>query len=240
MRTRPTGRKPVMYQRWDDLLFLHWSCDPSVVQQTLPRGVTVDTFEGNAYIGIVPFFMRDVRPNFCLRLPGISDFLELNVRTYVFDERGVPGVWFYSLDANQWLAVRAARHFFSLPYFDCKMKAAKNPTTGEIRYLSHRRGADDDLSSCFQYRPHGATRLAKSGSLEFFLIERYLLFARSTRHGSLRSGRVHHQPYSLVDVDVTEWDDAAFELDKLKRPGREADHAVMSPGVSVEVFALQK
>jgi uncharacterized protein YqjF (DUF2071 family) len=228
-----------MYQRWDDLLFLHWSCDPSVVQQTLPRGLTVDTFEGNAYIGIVPFFMRDVRPSFCPRLPGISDFLELNVRTYVFDEHGVPGVWFYSLDANQWLAVRAARRFFSLPYFDCKMKADRTTTTGEIRYLSHRRGTDDDLSSCFQYRPHGTTRLAESGSLEFFLIERYLLFAQLNRQGPLRRGRVHHQPYSLVDVEVTEWDDAAFELDRLKRPGREADHAVMSPGVTVEVFALQ-
>ena len=127
-----------MYQRWDDLLFLHWSYDPLAIQRTLPRGLTVDTFEGKAYIGIVPFFMRDVRPSFCPRLPGISDFLELNVRTYVYDEHGVPGVWFYSLDANQWLAVRAARRFFCLPYFDSKMKADKNPTTAEIRYLSHR------------------------------------------------------------------------------------------------------
>jgi uncharacterized protein YqjF (DUF2071 family) len=239
MRTRPAGRNPVMFQRWDDLLFLHWSYDPLAIQSTLPRGLTVDTFEDKAYIGIVPFFMHHVRPSFCPRLPHVSDFLELNVRTYVFDKHGVPGVWFYSLDANQWLAVRAARRFFSLPYFDCKMKADRNSTTGEIRYLSHRRGTDDNLSSCFQYRPRGATRLAMQGSLEFFLIERYILFAWS-RRGSLRSGRVHHQPYALVDVEVTEWDDAAFELDGLKRQGREADHAVMSPGVTVEVFGLQK
>jgi uncharacterized protein YqjF (DUF2071 family) len=229
-----------MYQRWDNLLFLHWSYDPSVVQSTLPRGLTVDTFEGKAYIGIVPFFMRDVRPSFCPRLPGISDFLELNVRTYVYDEQGVPGVWFYSLDANQWLAVRAARRFYSLPYFDSKMKANENPKTAEIRYLSHRRGTEDHLSSCFQYRAQGATRLAKPGTLEFFLIERYVLFAQSAGHTLPRNGRVHHQPYPLVDVEVTEWDDATFELDGLKRPRRGADHAVMSPGVAVEVFALQK
>ena len=238
VRTRPTGRKPVMYQRWNDLLFLHWSYDPLAIQSTLPPGLTVDTFEGSAYIGIVPFFMRDVRPSFFPRLPGISDFLELNVRTHVYDEHGTPGVWFYSLDANQWLAVRTARRFFSLPYFDCRMKAEKNGTTAEIRYLSHRRGTSEELSSCFQYRPRGATRLAQPGTLEFFLIERYVLFTQPD-HNRPWSGRVHHEPYPLLDVDVTEWDDAAFELDGLKRPGRTADHAVMSPGVAVEVFSLQ-
>ena len=240
VRTRPTDRKPVMYQRWDDLLFLHWSFEPLAIQTTLPRGLTIDTFEGKAYIGIVPFFMRGVRPSFCPRLPGISDFLELNVRTYVYNEDGIPGVWFYSLDANQWLAVRAARRFFFLPYFDCRMKAEKASETAEIRYLSHRRGTTEDLSSCFQYRPQGTARQAKPGTLEFFLIERYVLFAGSPNHARPRTGRVHHQPYPLVDVDVTEWDDAVFELDGLTRPGREADHAVMSPGVSVEVFGLQK
>ncbi|MGH9425422.1 MAG: YqjF family protein [Terriglobia bacterium] len=240
MRIRPAGRKPVMYQRWQDLLFLHWSYDPVAIQSTLPRGLTVDTFEGKAYIGIVPFFMREVRPAFGPRVPWISDFLELNVRTYVYDEHGMPGVWFYSLNANQWLAVRAARRFFSLPYFDCRMKADKNATTAEIRYLSHRRGTDEDLSSCFHYRSYGPTRLAKPGTLEFFLVERYILFAQPTGHVRPGSGRVHHQPYPLLDVEVTESDDAAFELDRLTRPGRGVDHAVMSPGVTVEVFAIQK
>jgi uncharacterized protein len=240
VRTRPAGRRPVMYQRWENLLFLHWSCEPAAVQRTLPRGLTVDTFEGKAYIGIVPFFMRDVRPSFCPRLPGISDFLELNVRTYACDELGVPGVWFYSLDANQWLAVRAARRFFSLPYFDCKMKAEQNPASAEIRYLSHRRGADDRLSSCFHYRPQGNAHVAQPGTLEFFLIERYVLFAPSAGQARPWSGSVHHQPYPLLNVEVTEWDDAPFELNGLTRPGRQADHSVMSPGVAVEVFALQK
>jgi uncharacterized protein YqjF (DUF2071 family) len=202
--------------------------------------LTVDTFEGNAYIGVVPFFMRDVRPLFCPRLPGISDFLELNVRTYAYDEQGAPGVWFYSLDANQRLAVRAARRFFCLPYFDSKMHAEKIGSTAEIRYLSHRRGTDEALSSCFQYCPRGTTRLAQPGTLEFFLIERYVLFAQPANRSLPWSGRVHHEPYPLLDVEVTEWDDATFELDGLKRPGRTADHAVLSSGVNVEVFGLQK
>ena len=240
VRERPAGRRPVMYQRWEDLLFLHWIYDPVAIQRTLPRGLIVDTFEGKSYIGIVPFFMCDVRPRFCPRVPYVSDFLELNVRTYVYDERGVPGIWFYSLDASQWLAVRAARQFFCLPYFDSEMRADKNPTTAEVRYFSHRRGVEHHLSSCFQYRPHGEAWLAASGTLEFFLIERYVLFATLWNQGRPRSGRVHHRPYPLLKAEVTEWDDAAFALNGLTKPGRVADHVVMSPGVTVEVFALQK
>lgn len=101
-----------MRQRWEKLLFLHWAWDAAEVQRTLPLGLTVDTFEGRAWLGVVPFFMRDVRPAWVPSVPGISNFLELNVRTYVFDGRGRPGIWFYSLDCNQRLAVRAARTFF--------------------------------------------------------------------------------------------------------------------------------
>src|SRR5437868_2527421 len=106
----PDGRRPkVMFHRWEALLFLHWHLPPPRIQQTLPDGLTVDTFEGNAYLGITPFFMRKVRPVGVPPLPWFSDFQELNTRTYVFDRNGVPGVWFYSLDCNQPLAVIGAR-----------------------------------------------------------------------------------------------------------------------------------
>lgn len=238
MRTRPVGRPPVMHQRWQDLLFLHWSYDPSDVQSTLPGGLTIDTFDGKAWVGIVPFFMRDVRPSFCPPLAGVSSFLEMNVRTYVYDQSGVPGVWFYSLDANQWLAVRAARRFFHLPYFESRMKADKDPKTSEIRYMSHRRGTQDDVISSFRYRPRGSTRLAERGTLEFFLIERYVLFTVLAGRPQPWSCRVHHQPYPLMDVEVSEWDEVPLALAGLKRNARGADHTVMSPGVGVEVFAL--
>ena len=113
---RPQNKAVVMYQKWRDLLFLHWEFDPQVIQETLPAGLHVDTYQGRAYLGLVPFYMKDIRPRFCPCIPGISNFLEMNLRTYVFDSTGRPGVWFYSLDANQWLAVRIARRFFHLPY----------------------------------------------------------------------------------------------------------------------------
>jgi uncharacterized protein len=105
-----------MYQQWRDLLFLHWEYSTATIQATLPDGLYVDTFDGKAYLGVVPFFMRNIRPRYLPTVPGISNFMELNLRTYVHDREGVPGVWFYSLDANQHLAVKIARRFFHLPY----------------------------------------------------------------------------------------------------------------------------
>src|SRR5260370_520901 len=115
-RQQPRRQSPVMFQRWLHLLFLHWPVSPEIVQMTLPKGLQVDTFEGNAWVGIVPFFMQGVRPAGFISFPGISNFLELNLRTYVRDANGRPGIWFYSLDANQPLAVCLARATFALPY----------------------------------------------------------------------------------------------------------------------------
>jgi uncharacterized protein len=229
----------VMYQRWEALLFLHWAYDPSTIQRTLPPGLTVDTFEGSAYLGIVPFYMRNVRPRYFPRVPWISDFLELNLRTYVYDRFGIPGIWFYSLDANQWLAVQTAKRFFQLPYFYASMYAQKGEQAGEIIYTSHRRGTPKNLASKFRYHPVGNSDCARPGTLEFFLIERYVLFA-NLRDGSLFSGRVHHKPYRIMNADAPEWSDSVFELDNLQRPRRLPDHILMSPSLDVEVFAIER
>ena len=152
-RLRPAGR-PVMYQEWRDLLFLHWEYSVAAIQATLPDGLFVDTFGGKAYLGIVPFFMRNIRPRFLPAVPGISNFMEMNLRTYVYDRAGVPGVWFYSLDANQPLAVRIARRLFHLPYEHAKMKSSRT-SAGAIRYESVRTGGSG-RRCFFEYAPGDA------------------------------------------------------------------------------------
>lgn len=240
LRERPSNRSPVMFQKWRDLLFLHWEYDAATIQQTLPPGLTVDTFEGRAYLGIVPFFMKDVRPRFCPPVPGVSSFMETNLRTYVFDADGVAGVWFYSLDAHQWLAVKLARLFFKLPYFYATMQEERSAAGQEISYFVGRKGVSESLHSRFRYRGHeGSARYAEPGTLEFFLVERYILFAYAEQTKRLSSGRVYHTPYQIIDADVPEWDSKLLKLGGFEQPSRPPDHILMSPGVDVDIFALE-
>lgn len=234
---RPTGR-PVMYQQWQDLLFLHWGYSAAAIQATLPAGLFVDTFDGRAYLGIVPFFMRNIRPRFLPAFPGISDFMEMNLRTYVHDREGVPGVWFYSLDANQCLAVKIARRFFHLPYEHAQMKSSRTPK-GRIRYESRRTGERANEAVClFEYAPGAESPPPAPGSLEFFLVERYRLY--SSAPDGLRRGAVFHEPYPLCRAEVTAWDENLLPLNGFAPTGRAPDHVIMSRGVDVTIFPLER
>ena len=225
-----------MRQRWEDLLFLHWASDPAAVQASLPEGLRVDTFEGRAWVAVVPFFMRGVRPVGLPAVPGVSDFLELNLRTYAVDADGVPGVWFYSLDADQWLAVKVARTLFRLPYEHAAMSAEREG--GGVRYDSLRRGQAEPLR--YAWRPRGEERAAEPRTLEFFLLERYVLFSPTRTRGVSRRGRVHHEPYRFADADVTEFDPRLFALNGLAVPAGPPDHVACCAGVDVEVFPLRR
>lgn len=197
---QPPLAKPVMRQRWSDLLFLHWPVETKIINSHLPKGLQADLFDGQAWIGIVPFAMERVRPVGLPPLPWVSWFLELNVRTYVHDNEGRPGVWFFSLDCNQPIAVEVARRFFHLPYRHARMSAEVRG--GEIFYSSCRKGSD--VVSRFRYRRAINGEPAPEHSLEWFLVERYLLFT-TDGVGNIRSGRVHHKPYRVAAAHCTEW-----------------------------------
>jgi len=237
-RDPPVFQRQWMHHTWRDLLFLHWRFDPDVIQRTLPPGLTVDTFDGSAWGGIVPFRMRNIRPVYCPPFPGVSNFLELNVRTYAFDAAGRPGVWFYSLDANCWPAVVGARWSYHLPYHWARMSFRVDEATGRMNYVSERRSAGPGTGSTFEYAPQGAQSQAHDpSSLPFFLIERYLLFAFS--NGQLFAGRVQHAPYVVSAADVPRWDTRMLTFNDLPLPDRDPDHIGYSAGVSVQVFGLQ-
>jgi len=232
-RQQPGRRFPAMFQRWLHLLFLHWSFAPEIVQVTLPQGLQADTFEGHAWIGIVPFFMRGVRPRGFVSVPGISNFLELNLRTYVRDERGRPGIWFYSLDANQPLAVCMARAVFALPYEFAKMRA--KVSDDEIDYRSRRFGFKNSLH--YRYRISEKLGEAVFGSLEFFLLERYRLFAR--RGNKLFTGRVYHPPYQIRRVSLINADPNLFAMDGFKTPVEASAHSVYAERVDVSIYPMK-
>ncbi len=231
---QPNGRRPLlMYHRWEALLFLHWTMPPARLQETLPDGLTVDTYGGDGYLGIVPFFMRNVRSVGLPRLPWISAFQELNVRTYVFDREGVPGVWFYSLDCNQPLAVVAARALTGLPYFVAEMNASRDDF---IAYSCRRRGAKHVAQ--YRYRGVGEPRESALWSLEFFLLERYYFFAQRGR--SVVRAQVSHPPYLHRQAEVETWSTVPAEMDGFETNWDSPRHTCYVDGFDVKIYGTEK
>ncbi len=231
---RPGGRA-VMFQKWRRLLFLHWEVDADAVQASLPHGLEVDTFDGRAYVGVVPFFMQDVRPALCPPVYWLSDFPELNVRTYVRDRAGRAGVWFYSLDCSQPVAVWAARTFFKLPYFRARMRAQVGPESRFVYYDCRRSGQRE--TAHYEYRAAGEAGRSEVGSLEAFLVERYRLFAYRNRQ--LYSGRVWHHPYEVAETEVPRWSAVPLKQAGFDVGAVPPDHSLISAGVDVQIFPLQ-
>lgn len=238
LRQRPSGRA-AMSQKWKNLLFLHWKFDIDTIQKTLPKGLFVDSYQNEAWVGIVPFFMRDIHPWWFPSVPGISNFLELNLRTYVYDSNGVPGVWFYSLAANQRLAVAWAKRFFHLPYFYTSMKAEVSENQQMFDYSMACTEANEDFTSRFQWRNEGELTIAKEESLEFFLLERYAMYNQVAPE-KFRIGIVSHTPYQFQPVELFSYDDQMLKLAGLEPAGSPPDHVAFSPGVETEVFSLQE
>ena len=180
--------------RWRDLLFAHWRVDVRALRPLIPPQLEIDTFAGEAYVGVVPFLMEDVAPRGLPALGRLGRFPEVNVRTYV-RHGDVDGVWFFGLDAAERLPVELARRGFHLPYFHARMSVAREGDT--VRYRSDRidrRGRPASLGVA--YRPTGPVTFAAAGSLDAWLTERYRLFAVDGR-GGLSTTSIAHRPWPL-------------------------------------------
>lgn len=228
-RERP-NETPIVHQNWRKLLFLHWKFDPEYIQSTLPKELTVDTYEGVAYVGIIPFLITDLKISNKLSLPTFfSKLYEMNVRTYVYDKNGTPGVWFYSLDINSAMATMAGRSYFYLPYLtaEISVKHAK-----ELVDFTVSREANEQAR--YVYAAQEEIEIPTPASLNFFLIERYILFAASDE--KILSCQVNHKPYPLAEVDVRFFSEDPIRWNNLKTSGLPPDHAIYSPGVDVDIF----
>ena len=233
---RPDGLV-VNRQRWINLLFLHWMVPVSQLRPLVPSSLQLDTFEGNAYVGLIPFSIRGARLPMTPPLPFVSTFDEVNVRTYVHIGGRDPGVFFFTLDASSPLAVRLARAWFHLPYRDADISVVQlQPFGTGFDYTTKRRG-DSSTGMHVIYQPEGDVRNAQPGSLEHFLLERYILYA-ATRD-ALYQGRVHHAPYPVRDAAVRLLDETMLRACNVMRPtGTPIVH--YSRGVDVEIFRLKR
>lgn len=231
-----TVDKPVMRQRWERLTFLHWAYDPDVVQRLLPAGLTVDTFDGVAWVGLVPFFMRVHTPG-DRGVPWVSNFCETNVRTYARDREGRAGIWFLSLDAARLGAVAVARASYRLPYFWSSMGLTASFTRPagdhEVDY-SCRRRLPGPLPAASQVRirvgaPYQAAEL---GDRDHFLTARWVLF--SVLAGRQFFARAEHPLWPLHRAEALTVDDGLIVAAGLPAPrGEPLVH--YSPGVNVAI-----
>ena len=195
----PTGPW-VMGQRWSNLLFIHRPAKLDVLRALVPPSLTLDVYEGTAWVSVTPFYLSHLHPRGIPPLPWISEFPELNVRTYV-TYGGKPGVYFFSLDAGNPLAVYGARLLYHLPYFRASM-SVREARDGTLHYRSrrtHRDAPAAELSA--RYRPAGAVTRSKPGSLDHWLTERYCLYALDTS-GRLHRAEIHHRPWSLQPAEA--------------------------------------
>ena len=191
-----------MTMSWLDLLFAHWAVQAEKVQATLPEGLEVDLYEGQAWLGVVPFWMDNVGLRGLPYMPGVKRFPELNVRTYVVQD-GKPGVWFYSLDATSSFAVATARATFNLPYYRAHMDTSRNPVEGGwVDYRSVRtHGGVGPGEFLGRFRPSGEVYGAREGTLEHWLTERYCLYSADPK-GRVFRGEIHHAPWPLRPAEA--------------------------------------
>jgi uncharacterized protein len=214
-------------QTWADLAFLHWRVDVDALRPLVPAELELQTFDGTAHLGIVPFVLSDLRFRGLLPLPGLSTFPEVNVRTYVALD-GRPGVWFFSLDAASQLMVEGAKRFYKLPYERARMRCERIDEF--VHYESARTGA----TFSGRYRGDGDLFHAEPGSLEEFLVERYCLYTADG--GRLYRADVHHAPWALQRGE------AAVDLNTMSPVPLpdEAPHVLFAPRQDVVVWPLHQ
>ncbi len=198
----PASGRPIVRMVWQTLLFVHWPVPPAAVRPLVPPALELDTLEGSAWVGLVPFTMPVVRATCLPPIPSMHRFHECNVRTYVTCG-GEPGVYFFSLDAASRLAVWGARRFWHLPYHHARIDLRRE---GDVVQYSVDRSRQTDATLRCAWRIGAPRPRSRPGSLDHFLTERYMLWTVDG-HGRPRCGRVRHEPWMLRDAQMLELND---------------------------------
>ena len=200
-----------MRQSWLDLTFLHWRYAPSIVRPFVPSNLELDLYDGTAWVGLVPFRIAGLTHPRAPEIPWLSNFAETNVRTYVFDQEGRRGVWFFSLDAARWPAVLGARAGYALPYYWARMRV--DAAAGSVHYRSERLAGPAARSNLdIQIGPP----IAQPSELEVFLTARFRLYAKRRRR-LLRAG-IEHAPWPLQEAHVIRQEQSLVQAAGLPEP----------------------
>ncbi|GAA5064271.1 hypothetical protein HNP84_006896 [Thermocatellispora tengchongensis] len=229
MEAPPRVARPVMHHHWSTMTFVHWRYPVEAVRPLVPGDLTVETFDGSAWIGLTPFLMEGVRPPGVPALPWVSRFPETNLRTYVRDGRGRGGIWFLSLDAGRLPAALGGRAGYWLPYFWSDMSVRAEGS--RWRYRCRRLWPGPAGARCDAEVEIGPPLGGDDGLAEF-LTARYRLFTRVANR--LASAEVEHPPWPLHRAALAGLEQGLLAAAGVPPPAHDpVVHA--SPGVPVRV-----
>jgi uncharacterized protein YqjF (DUF2071 family) len=235
LRERPQ-ESPKLIQHCHDILWMHWSCPVETVQAALPPGLHVDTYKDKAFVGIVPQRVTGLRLGWAPPIPFMSSGIELSVRTYVHDDQGRPGIWFFSIDTNNSLAVTAGRSRFKLNYQPAITDFHR--IGKKLTYMAIRKGEQQQEKIFFRIRDD--IPAPAEDSLEFFLTERYLLFTSNRKRQQLFAAQFHHKPFAYAKPDVGDWQQAPFRWNGSTPFAKPPTNVLYSTGGKVEFFPLKQ
>lgn len=230
---RPASERPAVRMTWSNLLFLHWRIDADQLRPLIPAELDIDTHDGSAWIALVPFEMTNTNFRGIPPMPGLSQFYECNVRTYV-RHNGRAGVWFFSLDAQTLLPVLGGRWMWSLNYVHARFDVEQTGNRTDYRLTRRRWGPWPAGSTRIAWSRGEALPRAEHGSLEHFLTERHWLFTE--RRGRIMAGRIEHNPWPLRDATLDGLDDSLITAAGLHVSGEPL--AMMSDSIDVLGYSL--
>ena len=222
-----------LVQEWRNLTFMHWEVDVDKLAKHIPDGLEIDLFKGKAYVGTIPFMMKNVRPRLLPALPGVSTFPEFNVRTYV-KKNGIPGVLFLTLDAQSRITCWHAPRSYGLPYryADCDLEVSKVGFTWRSKRKS------DGVMLKGSCEIVGRNRKATPGSLEYFMFERYSLY--TLHQGKLHMAYTLHAPWEFSDATVDLVDNSLTDSYDLGIDVKSPDFVHASDGVYVHTWPIEE
>jgi len=241
-RSEPTTPAPrtVMVQRWSSIVWAHWPVDPDRVAAVLPPGLTPETYDGSAWVGLVPFLMSDLRLPGVLSgvtpMAGVTSFGEVNVRTYVRGPDGRSGVWFATLDADRLVAVAVARVALGLPYRHATTRLTVTPDGGSERLTWTSTRRRDGVRAELQVAPDSVRPRPAAPGLEQFVVERYSLY--SWWYGRLLRGSLSHPPWSVRGARLLDLDCGTVAAAGIRVAG--APHVLVGEPVEVRVHGFTR
>ncbi|WP_409301063.1 YqjF family protein [Peribacillus sp. SCS-155] len=205
-RPFPLPKSPwILTQVWNDLLFMHWPVKVEDIRKLVPDSLEIDTFKGEAWVSIIPFYVTGMRARYLPPIPMLNQYTELNVRTYV-RYQGIPGIYFFSLDADHPLAVLGAKLSTGLPYRQARMKYNKN--NNQINFYSNR--IKNNKMIDVNYYPESGPTNPLPGTLDNWLLERYCMY--SFIGENMFRGDIHHDKWAVASVQASVSRNTMFEL----------------------------